>query len=299
MNRFSWIGIAVFSLLMQSINGVNFVVPGVYFEDGNEQIMESEASVDVFSLFGGKCSAFKNLDACTDVMDGFSEILYGTAYTPRSLSRSREDLNTLRWDIVAGLIGRFQYRKYLEIGCDRDEVFGRVRDLVSTSVGVDPSKGGTLRMTSDTFFETNSEKFDLIYIDGDHDARQVIFDISNALSVLTEGGAIVMHDCNPRVEVRQIPTDRPTTHYNGDVWKVAVLLRLLPDYEIVIIDIDHGVGVVRKRPNRHLLPPEIEQRLLSAENALEAFTYQDLDTHRNIFLRLMSIVEYREWLEEV
>ena len=52
-------------------------------------------------------------------------------------------------------INKQNYKSYLEIGCDNDENFSRIS--IENKIGVDPSKGGTLRMTSDEFFKINKD----------------------------------------------------------------------------------------------------------------------------------------------
>eukprot|EP01034_Spumella_vulgaris_P027479 gene27479-34200_t len=50
-----------------------------------------------------------------------------------------------------------------------------------------------------------------------------------------------MHDCNPRnFGLQDGEWDRKRA-WTGDTWKAAVTLRLIPDIEIVIVDIDQGV----------------------------------------------------------
>jgi hypothetical protein len=48
--------------------------------------------------------------------------------------------------------------------------------------------------TSDAFFAENSEKFDFIYIDGDHRAGSVVKDAINAWSALNSGGVLAFDD---------------------------------------------------------------------------------------------------------
>ena len=55
-----------------------------------------------------------------------------------------------RIEIIQKIINKHHYKTYLEIGCDNDENFSRI--LIEKKIGVDPLKGGTLRMTSDEFF---------------------------------------------------------------------------------------------------------------------------------------------------
>jgi hypothetical protein len=52
------------------------------------------------------------------------------------------------------------------------------------------------RLTSDEYFEQFDEKFDLIYVDGDHRYSQQIKDYTNALQVLNRDGILGGHDFN-------------------------------------------------------------------------------------------------------
>ncbi len=51
-----------------------------------------------------------------------------------------------------------------------------------------------LRMKSDEFFKHNKDKFDLIYIDGNHLYEFVMRDISNSLNFLNTEGLIILDD---------------------------------------------------------------------------------------------------------
>lgn len=54
------------------------------------------------------------------------------------------------YELFNWLINEFGYQSYLEIGCKDNSTFDRVK--VAKKVGVDPNRGGTLRMTSDQYF---------------------------------------------------------------------------------------------------------------------------------------------------
>jgi len=56
-----------------------------------------------------------------------------------------------RWDLIQFLINKYDYSTYLEIGCDKDQSFSKIK--ISHKVGVDPISGGTIRKTSDEFFK--------------------------------------------------------------------------------------------------------------------------------------------------
>ena len=100
-----------------------------------------------------------------------------------------------RTQIIQKIINHQKYKSYLEIGCDNDENFSKI--IIDNKTGIDPLKGGTLRMTSDIFFKKNNKNFDLIFLDGLHTYEQTIKDIDNSLRYLNINGVILIHDCIP------------------------------------------------------------------------------------------------------
>ena len=46
-----------------------------------------------------------------------------------------------RLDVIQNLIKKYDLKKYLEIGCDQNEVFSQVK--IENKIGVDPVSGGT------------------------------------------------------------------------------------------------------------------------------------------------------------
>ena len=110
-----------------------------------------------------------------------------------------------RSKVIQNVIDLKGYKSYLEIGCDNDENFKKIR--VETKIGVDPVRGGTIRKTSDEFFFENSIFFDCIFIDGLHEYDQVKKDINNSLNYLNNGGVIFVHDCMPRVSLNKRSLD--------------------------------------------------------------------------------------------
>lgn len=147
---------------------------------------------------------------------------------------------------VAAAIGA---RRYLEIGCDSNVVFKGVP--CDHKVGVDPSRGGTVRATSDDFFAANSETFDLVFIDGLHECAQVVRDIDNSLAALSANGAILMHDCLPLSFKAQAvpPMGSNRSAWNGDVWKAVVWLKQRADVDTRVLTLDHGVALLLPRAN--------------------------------------------------
>ena len=145
--------------------------------------------------------------------------------------------------------------KYLEIGCYHNHLFFAVACL--NKVGVDPVSGGTHRMRSDEFFSTNEEIFDVIFIDGLHEYEQVHRDAVHALDAVKVGGYVAFHDFLPSSWAEQhVP--RISDTWTGDCWKLASQLVDAKGVEFVILDIDHGVGLMKKLSEVWHIPPVTE-----------------------------------------
>ena len=106
-----------------------------------------------------------------------------------------------------------------------------------------------------------------------------------------------MHDCNPRsADVEKGAIKSGEHKWTGDTWKAAVALRLRPDIEIVVVDVDYGVGVIRRRPNRHPLPAEWIKYL--DVNPISMLSYDLYEKHKHVFHRMMTMADMRAWLKE-
>ncbi len=160
-----------------------------------------------------------------------------------------------RIEIIQKIINKHHYKTYLEIGCDNDENFSRI--LIEKKIGVDPLKGGTLRMTSDEFFNNNKFFFDIIFLDGLHTYEQTIKDINNALNFLNNKGVIIVHDCLPKKIWNQI-VPRMYGHWNGDVWKAVVQARTYDYADTYTLKADHGLGIIFKRENKRPLKIKVD-----------------------------------------
>ena len=112
-------------------------------------------------------------------------------------------------------------------------------------------------MTSDDFFEQNEEMFDIVFIDGLHIYDQVRRDIINSLLCLEDNGIILLHDCLPLTHSAHTP-HRETRVWNGDVWRAIVQARTSEIIDTAVCLIDHGVGIICKRPNRNLLDINVD-----------------------------------------
>ncbi len=148
-----------------------------------------------------------------------------------------------RTDVIVALAENMRAASYLEIGCNDDVNFDQIP--VARKIGVDPARGGTHRMTSDDFFASNLQQFDLIFVDGLHTYEQVKKDIWNSLNCLSPCGAVVVHDMlPPNWRIQHVP--RISYLWTGDVWKAAFEFSLVDGIDVRVVVADYGVGVITK-----------------------------------------------------
>ena len=162
-----------------------------------------------------------------------------------------------RSKLTSLLINKINAKSYLEIGLGSGEVFKGVD--CSEKYGVDPQYGNfeyhkgipcqikpTHQMTSDEFFKQNKKTFDVIFIDGMHEAEYAERDINNSISCLNEGGYIICHDMNPLTKESQI-VPRIQSYWHGDVWKAWVKIRQTNlNISMCVIREDCGLGIIQK-----------------------------------------------------
>jgi hypothetical protein len=191
-----------------------------------------------------------------------------------------------RTSILAQLIARNRYTSYLEVGVATGE---NIRHIVQSPglrvVGVDPAprcEHVTHPVDSDTFFATNSDTFDIIFIDGSHVQPQVDRDVANALAVLNGGGTIVMHDCNPAT-YQHATEDWLLAEWNGTVWKSVVTIRCShPELTLRVVDTDYGCGILTREPSEPYTKADLATCL----------TWDYFDAHRAEILNLISVDDF-------
>ena len=173
-------------------------------------------------------------------------------------------------------------KNYLEIGCDENHLFSKVQ--IHNKVGVDPIKGGNIRMTSDQFFKKNKKKFDLIFIDGLHIYKQVKRDIINSIKCLNKNGIILVHDCLPdSISKQAVPRFRKI--WNGDVWKAITDLRQNKNLEIFTCEIDQGIGIIQKKKNTSIL---------KIKKNIKKLKFRDFFYNYKLYLRIISLSEFKK-----
>lgn len=193
-----------------------------------------------------------------------------------------------RTDIINELIKKNNYKSYLELGVCDGMNLRRINSNDKIGVDPEPTEYGVAvtnyLMTSDSYFFSNTRKFDIIFIDGLHEAKQVYKDINNALNILNEGGIIICHDMNPIEELHQrVP--RQSRIWNGDCWKAWVQLRTeRNNLEMFVVNTDWGCGVITKGEQIKL-------------KVIEDITYENLVINRNKWLNLISVEDFKDKLK--
>ena len=199
-----------------------------------------------------------------------------------------------RWDIINHFIKKNKYTRYLEIGYGTGINFHNVvlEDKTSVDRGDGVNEGDVFCkyvMPSSEFFsmarKSDLEKYDIIFIDGSHFSEDVIQDVEDSLTVLAEGGIIVMHDCNPEKEEYQtIPSTPGSPQWNGDVWKAFLKFRSTrEDLKMYVVDTDQGCGVVQRGTQD---PYTIEEGTL--------IDYNFFDKNRKHILNLISVEDFQQ-----
>lgn len=147
-------------------------------------------------------------------------------------------------------------------------------------------------ITSDDFFalKDRQKTFGVIFVDGLHTFQQAKKDVENALQCLSNGGVLVMHDCNPPSKTAAVPAESweqsrsmklPDWNRDwcGDVWKTICYLRThRNDLNVFVLDCDFGLGIICKGTP--------ESRLNLSDEDINNLEYDDFAADRPGLLNL-------------
>ena len=190
--------------------------------------------------------------------------------------------NVYRWDLIEHLDNKYKFSNYLEIGCNDDELFSRIK--IKNKIGIDPVIGGNMKITSDDFFMQNKLKFDCVFIDGLHIYDQVKRDIVNSSKFLNDNGFILVHDCLPRsISSQAVPRYKLT--WNGDVWKAIVDLRKDPNLEIFTCLADEGISIIQNKKNSNIL---------KIDKKISEIKFKDFYYNHQEYMRIISFDQFKE-----
>ena len=189
-----------------------------------------------------------------------------------------------RFDIINHYIKKRNFKRYLEIGIhNKDDNFNKIQCEYKLGVDPDENAKADIIKTSDEFFKNNKEKFDIVFIDGMHEAHQVYKDIKNALRCLNQNGIIICHDCNPK-SLKSAgdweefsKCEYGSYSWNGDVWKAFVKYRYEGEYKCFVINEDTGCGII---------DTSCKSDIVRRDFYIGEMVYHDLEKDRNALLNL-------------
>lgn len=183
-----------------------------------------------------------------------------------------------RAQVVQACLDLFDKPRYLEIGVWKGKTLFPVK--ASSKVGVDPvfafdvdtvkpKHPNTVFFsgTSDEYFASldPSARFEVIYLDGLHLFEQILRDLINSLSFLTDDGIIVIDDvcptsyhsslANPKhVHVVKNALKSDDKNWMGDVYKIVFFIdSFLQQYKFRTVSNNHG-QVIIWRGTRETVP---------------------------------------------
>lgn len=125
---------------------------------------------------------------------------------------------------------------YLELGINDAGNYNAIRASRKFSVDINGSPRPSFHGTTDDFFKSNKQVFDITFIDANHDYDFVVRDLCNSSSVTNK--LIVLHDMNP-------PNEAYTASgYCSDSYKLLALLKKETEIDIFTLDSDYGLSFV-------------------------------------------------------
>lgn len=149
------------------------------------------------------------------------------------------------------LIQKLNYTSYCEIGYAHGGTFAEIE--CAKKIAVDPAPlserpgDKIIKKTSDNYFETATDDFDIYFIDGDHSPDQVFKDVQNCLEFLSPRGVLILHDI--------CPINEDDCHPRGcdEAYKAFLKIRTeIPDISAYILEEQTpdpcGYGIVFKQP---------------------------------------------------
>jgi hypothetical protein len=126
------------------------------------------------------------------------------------------------YPIINHFIEKYNYKTYLELGVrDKTNTFNLISCENKVGVDIDSKCDPDYLMSTDEFFMKipKNKKWDIIFIDADHEKTQVMKDFINSLEHLNDNGTIIMDDINPFTEELTRP------EYCHNAWEVFAELR--------------------------------------------------------------------------
>ncbi len=150
-----------------------------------------------------------------------------------------------------------------------------------------PTSADLLRLLNDP---ARRQTYDCIFIDPFHSYHATMVDLTGAFALLAEGGAMVIHDCNP------VRADMADPEFKVGDW-CGVTYAAFIDFVLnrrdlchYTVDCDHGCGVIFKRPAQEplVMEPHLHFEWITTGGEA-ADRYALFSQHRHSLLNLISV----------
>jgi hypothetical protein len=122
---------------------------------------------------------------------------------------------------------------YLELGVADNHNFNQIKCLNKQSVDINGAAKFT--GTTDDFFKSNKDNFDIIYIDANHDIDFVVRDFNNSIDICNK--MILIHDMIPPTTMHSL------SRYCSDSYKLLYHF-WKNNFNILPINNDFGLTVI-------------------------------------------------------
>lgn len=152
-------------------------------------------------------------------------------------------------NFIIWLVKLTNCQSYLELGSETSQ---EIKKIVKTCVCVDDINNNKIenlyQMTTDDFFKTNTEKFDIVFIDKNHNYKQARIDFDNSLNILNEYGIIIIHDTDP------ITKELLKTNYCDDCYKIIDYIESQENLNIITLPLQEtGMTIVMKKNDKRII----------------------------------------------
>ena len=218
----------------------------------------------------------------------------------------------LKSDVINVLGKKYEYSSFLGISVTTtgkqhalvsEQIFSRkyllIYDAEAKNIGIEesPTFRTAMKNSSEIISTIQSisghESYDLVFIDPYHSYENSYEDIVGAFSLVKDGGALVIHDCNPPTEISAGPTFTGGEWCGLTYWAFIDFVIGRSGIRYTTLDADYGCGIIFKdtsaRPDTNVV---FEHKWVTACNLGEKARFRFFDMHRRELLHLTTISEF-------
>lgn len=153
-----------------------------------------------------------------------------------------------------------------------------------------PTSAGLLRLLNEP---AGRHAYDCIFVDPFHSYHATMVDLAGAFALVADGGAIIVHDCNP------VQAEMAGPAFKAGGW-CGVTYAAFIDFVLnrqdlchYTVDCDHGCGVIFKRPTQQplVMDPHLHFEW-TATGGETADRYAIFSQNRHSLLNLISVENF-------